>query len=129
MEIVFDSYSVTLVRSASSWSRSCWVDIEKLHDYCLNPTHPRGRHRARVLASALHTSQADAEWLKTKLLEAALHFDIIEGEADEHGRRYTLDFQCAQGDRSAVIRSGWIVRLSENFPRLTTCYVVSEWST
>jgi len=24
------------------------VDVAKLRDYCLNPTHPRGRHKARV---------------------------------------------------------------------------------
>ncbi len=29
------------------------VDIAKLRDYCLNPAHPRGRHKARVFAAAL----------------------------------------------------------------------------
>ncbi|WP_200235400.1 DUF6883 domain-containing protein [Thiohalocapsa halophila] len=29
------------------------VDLEKLRGYCLNPAHPRGRHKARVFAAAL----------------------------------------------------------------------------
>jgi hypothetical protein len=24
------------------------IDIRKLEDYCLDPSHPRGRHKARV---------------------------------------------------------------------------------
>ena len=30
-----------------------FVDASKLRDYCLNAQHPRGRHKARVFASAL----------------------------------------------------------------------------
>lgn len=26
------------------------VGLAKLRDYCLSPTHPRGRHKARVFA-------------------------------------------------------------------------------
>jgi len=29
------------------------VDPEKLTGYCLNPEHPRGKHKARVFATAL----------------------------------------------------------------------------
>jgi len=29
------------------------VETRKLRDYCLSPEHPRGRHKARVFASAL----------------------------------------------------------------------------
>jgi hypothetical protein len=30
------------------------VDIRKLRDYCLNPLHDEGKHKARVFAAALH---------------------------------------------------------------------------
>ncbi|HEY1950514.1 MAG TPA: hypothetical protein VGG97_26110 [Bryobacteraceae bacterium] len=102
------------------------VDIAKLREYCLNPVHPRGRHKARVFASALRIAQADAEFLKSKLLNAALQYDVTAMEADAYGERYILDFECMNGDRRAIIRSGWIVRQGEDFPRLTTCYVLSE---
>jgi hypothetical protein len=29
------------------------VEIEKLRDYCLSESHPRGKHKARVFASVL----------------------------------------------------------------------------
>jgi hypothetical protein len=29
------------------------VEVAKLRDYCLSPTHPRGRHKARVFAASL----------------------------------------------------------------------------
>ncbi len=33
------------------------VDIVKLTDYCLNPKHEDGKHKARVFAAALSISQ------------------------------------------------------------------------
>jgi hypothetical protein len=102
------------------------VEVEKLRDYCLNPAHPRGRHKARVFASALQLFREDAGWLKAKLLNAALRGDATEAEEDEYGHRYILDFVCERSNTSVIIRSGWIVRRGEDFPRLTTCYVLSE---
>ena len=102
------------------------VDVVKLRDYCLNPAHPRGRHKARVFASALRLFREDAEWLKAELLNAALRGDATEAEEDEYGRRYVLDVECQRNDTRVIIRSGWIVRRDEDFPRLTTCYVLSE---
>jgi hypothetical protein len=31
-----------------------------------------------------------------------------------------------RGTHRATVRSGWIVLAGEEFPRLTTCYVLSE---
>jgi hypothetical protein len=47
------------------------IDVRKLEDYCLNPSHPRGRHKARVLREALDLHRSDAAWLRETLLEAA----------------------------------------------------------
>ena len=44
------------------------ADIAKLRDYCLNPSHPRGRHKARMFAAVLGLEQADAEFLREELL-------------------------------------------------------------
>ena len=102
------------------------VDVEKLRDYCLNPAHSRGRHKARVFAATLGLHQADAEWLKSQLLSAASGVDANEGEGDEYGRRYILDFECERHQSRIIVRSGWIVRRGEDFPRLITCYVLSK---
>ena len=33
-------------------SEAAIVDLAKLTGYCLNPEHPRGKHKARVFAAA-----------------------------------------------------------------------------
>ena len=40
------------------------IDIAKLRDYCLNPQHPRGQHKARVFRSALGLDESNAEELR-----------------------------------------------------------------
>ena len=48
------------------------VDLAKLRDYCLNPFHEDGKHKARVFAVALGLGRADAEWLRERLLESVV---------------------------------------------------------
>ena len=101
------------------------VEIVKLRDYCLNPSHPRGRHKARVFAAALSLGQSDAELLRKELLRAAREADATEGDADRYGERSILDFELAVKDRRAVVRSAWFIRRGEGYPRLTSCFVLS----
>jgi hypothetical protein len=100
------------------------VDIEKLRDYCLDPGHPRGRHKARVFASALGITADDAELLHEELLAAANNAEAEPTDSDEFGQRFVLDFKMAGPMGHARVRSGWIVRSDEDFPRLATCYVL-----
>jgi len=46
------------------------IEIEKLRDYCLSSSHPRGRHKARVFVTALGITVDDAEELKRNRKEA-----------------------------------------------------------
>jgi hypothetical protein len=58
------------------------VDIQKLRDYCLNPDHPRGKHKARVFESALEMTRMDAEYLRSELLDRVQGEECEEGESD-----------------------------------------------
>ena len=100
------------------------VPIAKLVDYCLNPDHPRGRHKARVFAATLGISAADAEQLRNALLAAAAAGDAVATESDAYGQRFVLDFQMDGPAGQAVVRSLWIVRTGEDFASLTSCYVL-----
>lgn len=100
-----------------------FVDLKKLKEYCLNESHPVGKHKAKIFQSVLGISLNDAEELKTALLDAAIKCDAIPGEEDRYGKRYTIDFIFSKFENKATIRSCWIVLNSENFPRLTTCYI------
>lgn len=98
------------------------VDIRKLRDYCLNPEHEQGKHKARLFASSLNITAENAEQLRQILLEVVTTQEARLGRQDEFGQRYTLDFTLEWQDRNATIRSGWIIESDSNLPRLTTCY-------
>jgi Domain of unknown function (DUF6883) len=100
------------------------VDLAKIQDYCLNPGHPFGRHKARVFASVLGITREQAGFLRNALLKAAVEEEAILGVGDAYGRRYVLDFLLGGPLGKAKVRSSWIVRTGESFPRLTSCYVL-----
>jgi hypothetical protein len=100
------------------------VEIEKLRDYCLSTTHPRGKHKATVFASVLGITANEAEVLRDSILSATLHNEAIPTEQDEYGQRFVMDFEMENRGRKAIVRTSWIIRTSENFPRLTSCYVL-----
>jgi hypothetical protein len=100
------------------------VEIEKLQDYCLNPGHPRGRHKARVFQSLLGMTAAHAQELRAALIDAALKENAALGASDQYGTRYIIDFELKRGERTANIRSCWIVLSGEIAPRFITCYIL-----
>jgi len=100
------------------------VEVKKLRDYCLSTTHPRGRHKACVFVSALGFTANDSEELREAILSAITTEEAILTERDEYGQRYVVDFTMKRQDKEAVIRSSWIVRSGEDYPRLTSCYVL-----
>ncbi len=99
------------------------VDLAKLEDYCLNPAHPRGKHKAHVFGAVLGIRAEHAELLRDTLLEAARNSVASLGESDRYGERYVVDFRYDGPVGSAMVRSVWIVRRGESYPRLATCYV------
>lgn len=104
---------------------SAVVDIEKLRGYCLSAQHPEGRHKARVFLATLGMSDTDAEKLRELLLSAAAASnDVSMTGTDEYGSRYSLDAQVVLGSREATVRSAWIIKTGEDFPRLVSCYVL-----
>ena len=99
------------------------VDIRKLRDYCLDPDHFRGRHKARVFRSALGFTAADAPQLREALLAAAEGDDIVEVGEHTHGERFVIDSLLDGPAGRAWVRSIWLVRDDDGLPHLVTCYV------
>jgi hypothetical protein len=102
---------------------TAFIDIQKLRDYSLNIEHDRGQHKARLFLAILGLSAEDAEDLQIILLEAIQIYDAISTSQDEYGQRYLVDFPLTRNGNTATIRSTWIVRPTEIFPRLTSCYI------
>ena len=100
------------------------VDIRKLRDYCLNENHLRGRHKARVFASALGMRAEHAADLRRILLAAATEAQASPLAKDHYGQRYVVECAISGPAGQGVLRSIWMVRLGEGFPRLLTCYLL-----
>ena len=98
------------------------VDIRKLRDYCLNPMHAEGQHKARLFVAALDMTADDAEDLRALLLQAVTTADGQLGRRDAYGQRYTVDILLTWRDKQTIVRSGWIIEHDSDTPRLTTCY-------
>jgi hypothetical protein len=93
------------------YSDKATLDIRKIEGYCLNPSHPRGRHKARV-------------WLRDALLEAARSGEALQDGEDAWGTYWRLDATIRRQGRIAVVRTIWIVRIGESVPRFVTCWAL-----
>jgi hypothetical protein len=106
------------------------IEMRKLLTYCLDPEHSEGQHKARVFRSALGLTQDNADELVAALLEAVQTQDAVPIKRNPYGQKYVIDFMMTRGEssaprvRQALIHSVWIVRDTETFPRLITCYIL-----
>ncbi len=98
------------------------IDLGKLQDYCLNPEHDKGKHKAKLFSSILGMKSENAEELRQILFEIIKTHEAQLGKRDDYGQRYTLDFPIEWQNRKATLRSGWIIEHNVGVPRLTSCY-------
>jgi hypothetical protein len=98
------------------------VDIRKLRDYSLNRDHSTGKDKARLFSSILGMTAENAEELRQIILEKVKTQEVSLNRYDEHGQRYTLDFTLEWQNRSATIRTGWIIKSGSEIQSLTSCY-------
>ena len=100
------------------------IEPNKLYAYCLNPQHRYGRHKARMFQSVLGITVANWHLLRDALLDAARRLDAVGVGSNPIGVLYRIDFPLTGPTGAAVVRSGWIIHHDEQFPRLTTCFVL-----
>ena len=98
------------------------IDIRKLRDYCLNPHHDEGKHKARLFMAAFGMTADDAEALRDILQQMVKTHDMQLGRRDEYGQRYLIDFMLEWRGKRAIVRSGWMIEHHSDIPKLTTCY-------
>ena len=103
---------------------NAFVDLRKLLDYSLCPSHPVGAHKARLFREVLGIKAQDAESIAEMLRWLASHAIATEERQDSHGKRFSIDFVLSTGQGSAMVRSAWIICSQEDFPRLTTVFVL-----
>jgi uncharacterized protein DUF6883 len=100
------------------------VEMTKIRDYCLSTTHFRGKNKARVFQSIFGFTVDDAFEFQALLKKAAKEGDAVQGASDSFGTRYIIDFELSRNNRTARIRSCWMLPKNEAPPRFLTCYVL-----
>lgn len=97
----------------------------KLEEYSLNPVHRQGRHKARMFDSVLGITLRNVDVLRDAILLAAANSTDGELRGDNgFGEVFVLQFSLTTDRGAATVLTAWIVRYGEDFPRLTTCYIL-----
>jgi hypothetical protein len=100
------------------------IDQRKLHDYTLNPRHPRGRAKARVFKSALGYDRSNCADLIAAISKAVVSRSAVFLRQDHYGCHYRVDLTLEGPQGTAQVRTGWIYQRGSDVPRLTTAYVL-----
>jgi hypothetical protein len=99
------------------------VDLRKLLDYVLNPRHERGKHKARVFASVFGLTTNDATAFQEHLLQIVKTEHAQLAMRSDYGQIYWIDLPLTWNNVTENIRTTWIVRRDEDFPRFVSCFV------
>ena len=105
------------------FAEKAYFDDQKLVNYCLSESHIIGKHKARVFKVALGITATDFLILKDSILIAILLNEATFTGSNQQEDLYSVDFIMHYIGRSVIIRTAWIVRFDELFPRLVSCYV------
>src|SRR6266513_5078720 len=90
------------------------VDIAKLRDYCLNPDHPEGKHKARAFQRKVGIRMIHADRLRQVILEAILTHDAKEQAATSYGRRFIVDFEVSTiGGQEILLTEGVLLSTAQ----------------
>jgi len=96
------------------------IDPAKVRDYLLSATHPVGRFKAAFFF-ALGYSADRWEVLRDDILALARTGIASPGQPSPYGRKLELDgILTGPSGRSVPVRTVWIFRPEEQFPRFVT---------
>jgi hypothetical protein len=96
------------------------IDPRKVHGYAMNPQHPVGGHKYRVIHSATGLQPDDAASVQQRIRDGARTGTPHEGRHDEYGQRWTIDLPLTGPTGTIMVRTAWIVEAGSSTPRLVT---------
>lgn len=102
------------------------IPKEKLTEYALNITHPKGKDKAYLFKKLLAIEVENWRYLAEQIVEGIHKAKICDIKYSSHGIQYYLNMPIkGLNGRNVTIRTAWIV-IDDSLPRLTTTYVLSE---
>lgn len=98
------------------------IPLEKLLDYCLNPNHSSGKHKARVFASALGITTENADDLQQLIARAAVEGEVVQQSTTAYGQLFKVDWAVPHYDQ-VELRTLWKITSETPGPRLVSAFI------
>jgi hypothetical protein len=99
---------------------------DKLERYCLNLEHPKGKDKAMMFQKRLGITLNNKTILEKALLNSLQEDDAIIYKVDQYGTHYDVKFTLITPTGKSLVLGCWIIRKTEDFPRLTNTYPVDK---
>jgi hypothetical protein len=100
------------------------IPIEKLVGYCLNPEHPKGKHKARVFQAVLGITRENADRLYELVRQAAIAGEVVQERSTQFGQEFKVDWTIPGLDR-VQLRTLWIISSELTIPQLVSAFIKS----
>jgi hypothetical protein len=96
------------------------IDPRKITDYAMNPDHPVGGNKYRVINSATGLDAHDAALIEQQIREGVRDGPPIPGRSDQYGQRWAVDVPLTGPRGTIIVRTAWILDVGSTTPRLVT---------
>ncbi|MET7747865.1 DUF6883 domain-containing protein [Micromonospora sp. NPDC005367] len=96
------------------------IDARKITAYAMNPDHPVGKNKYRVINSATGLGLEDADLIMRQIREGVLTGTPMPGRVDEFGQRWSVDLPLTGPAGTITVRTAWILESGASDPRMVT---------
>ncbi|MET8234611.1 DUF6883 domain-containing protein [Micromonospora sp. NPDC005298] len=96
------------------------IDQRKITAYAMNPDHPVGRNKYRVINSATGLGPDDADVIVQQIREGVRAGTPLPGKTDEFGERLSVDLPLTGPGGTITVRTAWILENGASAPRMVT---------
>lgn len=98
------------------------ISIQKLVGYCLNPTHERGKDKAKRFKAILEITIENADRLYELIQQAAIAGEVVQQAMTPFGQEYKVDWTVP--DTAGVqLRTIWEIAPNSVEPRLISAFI------
>lgn len=98
------------------------IPKQKLIGYCLNPTHSKGKDKARVFQAVLGITVENADRLHELIQQAAVKGEVVQQTVTAFGQEFKVDWTIP-GTSNIQLRTIWQLAAKATCPRLITAFI------